>query len=159
MARKLDSLLEPSSLNLSSPVDDIATALGVSKIAADRLIRLNRCGFAVRLDKEVGEDGDATLSDFVNIGNDDFVDSIIDEDMSEKLLEIIQNVLEPEDLEILLERMGYRSDDDDKVTYAKLGQMHGNLSAEAMRKRTNAIIKKVKEGIKRKYPEMQTLMG
>jgi RNA polymerase primary sigma factor len=159
VARKLDVLLEASSLDQNSPITLIAEALGVSVVSAERIVGMRRQGIAVRLDKEIGEDGETSLGDLISFANDEFVEIIMNEDLSERFLDILQHSLDTEEFELLLYRMGYTSEDGKRVSYRALGERYGETSPEWMRRRTVKIIEKVRNYIQKNHPDLQTLMG
>lgn len=163
VARKLDKLLEASSLDRDSPIEVIAEAIGVSVVSAERIVGMSRQGYAVRLDKEVGDDGEATLGDLISVVGDEFVDTIVQEDLTERFIDILHECLKPEELEILLSRVGYKSEDGKQLSFRVLAEVLGDakgvVTPEAMRRRTVRIIQKVQDYMKSQQIDLESLMG
>lgn len=155
VARKLDALLEASSLSQDSPIALIAEALGVSVVSAERIVGMKRQGYAIRLDKEISEDGETLLGDLITNVSDEFVDNIVQEDFLDRMLDILRECLDPEELEILLDRVGFNSENGKQVSYRELGKKYGKNTPEWLRRRTLSILEKVNNYMNRQKVELQ----
>ena len=127
---------------------ELAEAMEVDIDTLDDLIRMNR--EPVSLDKPVGEDGDATLSDFIGDGNAAEPGAMLMEESMRRRVTRALATLDPREEKVLRLRFGL--DDNETRSLEQIGREFG-LTRERIRQIEIRALSKLRHAKRRHYLE------